>query len=188
MTPRDRRALGYGAVAVAGAILAFRVLPWSARLALAWHAHVIEQREVLVRTQDLVSRSPAVRDSLGHALATMVALVPKLVDGRTPVEATASLTSLVSLAASRHALRVVRVDALPDSAVGVFARVAVHAELEGDIRGVASLVGALESGEPLLTVSQFAVDAPSSMTAPSSPEVLHTTLTIAGYALPRGTP
>ena len=184
MTPRDRRALQVGSAAVVAALLVLRVLPWGVRHALDWRARTLQQQVTLGRAEALLAQTPAVRDSLGQALTRVVALAPALLDGRTPADAAASLASLVTLAASRHALQVMRVDPLPDSVAGVFARVAIHVELEGDVRGLAGLLGKLETGEPLLTIPQVSVDAP----APASrgaPEALHIALTIQGYALPR---
>jgi hypothetical protein len=120
-------------------------------------------------------------------LGGIVALARVLVDGHTTAEAQASLSGLVSLAANRHALRVVRLDPLPDSSVGVFNRVAVHAELEGDIAGLGGLLKTVESGEPLLSVGALSVTTPDPRSSGKAPELLHLELDVTGYFLPRGT-
>jgi len=109
------------------------------------------------------------------------------VDGRTAADAQASLSGLVSLAASRHALRIVRLDPLPDSAGdGVFNRVAVHVELEGDVTGLTRFLGAVERGDPLLTLPSLSVQATDPVGRPNAPEQLKIEATVAGLYLPRG--
>jgi len=186
MTARDRRALLLGVGTVVVAVLALRLVPAAVRAVLAWRARVAEQRETLAREQDLLGAVPTLRDSLGLALAGVVALAPSLVAAGTTAEAAASLASLVTLAASRHDIKVVRMDPLPDSAAGVFARVAVHAELEGDVRGLTQVLRALETGQPLLTVMAMSVDAPTPTGPTGAREVLRISLTVAGYGLRKG--
>jgi len=143
------------------------------------------QTETLARVEDLVAREPAVRDSLGDVVRGIVALAPDLVDGETSADAQASLSALLSMAANRHGLRVVRVDPLPDSTAGVFGRVALHAELEGDLAGATGVVGGLESGAPLLTLSNVAIDTPDPVPHPRTSEVLHVSFEVRGYYLAR---
>lgn len=187
MTGRNRRAILLGAGAVGALFLLFRVAPWAARAALAWRAQVVQQRETLARERELLAAAPEIRDSLGRALAAVVSLAPRLTASGSSAEASASLASLVTLAATQHGLKVVRTDPLPDSAAGVFTRVAIHVELEGDIRGLSRMLRAMETGDPLLTVVSLSVDAPASGAARNAPETLRIALTIAGYALPKGT-
>ena len=188
MTPRDRRALLMGASLVAAAVLGLRVAPWSFRTLFAWRARVADARATLAREQALLASAPQLQDSLDRALARVVALAPAVVAGRTSAEASATLASWVTLGASRHALKVVSVNPLPDSATGVFDRVAVHVALEGDVRGLTSFLAAVETGVPLLTVGQLTVDAPTPAGPRSAPEALEVGLTVAGYALVRSAP
>jgi hypothetical protein len=93
----------------------------------------------------------------------------------------------VSLAASRHALRMVRLDPLPDSAAdGVFSRVAVHVEMEGDVAGLTRFLRAVEIGDPLLTLPALSVQAADPLGRPNAPEHLKIEATVAGLYLPRG--
>lgn len=183
MTARDRRALLWGAVAIGAAVLVLRVLPGALRAARAWHARGETRQAALDRTRRLLADVPSLQDSLGRLLPAVVALAPQLLDGSTPTEVSASLASLVALDARRNALSVVRVDPLPEAAVGVFTRVAVHAELEGDVRGLVAILQALETGEPVLTVESVSVDAPE---GGSASERLRIEMSVAGYGLPRG--
>jgi hypothetical protein len=70
----------------------------------------------------------------------------------------------------------------------VFRRVTRHAELAGDVAGLAGLLRAVETSEPLLSVVSLAVSAPDPHAHPSTPEVLHLEIDVSGYYLPRGSP
>ncbi|HWH04755.1 MAG TPA: type II secretion system protein GspM [Gemmatimonadales bacterium] len=185
MKPRDRRALLWGVGVVAGAWMALRGVPAGVRAVRALRERTVTQVETLARAEDVVLRGPAVRDSMAQAFRAIVALAPDLEDGEGPADAEASLSALVSLAANRHALKVVRADPLPDSTMGAFHRVALHAEVEGDLGGVTGLLTTLETRTPLLTVSRFSLEAPDPVPHPRTPEVLHLSLDVSGYYLPR---
>jgi hypothetical protein len=167
------------------AFLATRVLPWTVRTSVALSSEATERAGTLARARAALAAAPAERDSLAEVLQGIVGLAPRLVDGRTSAEAQASLSGLMSFAASRHALKLVRVDPLPDSAGGAFHRVAVRVECEGDVAGLTALLKALETGDPLLTVSALAVQAPEPWPRPGAPEVLRIELTVAGWYLAR---
>lgn len=186
MTPRDRRALLVGAAAIVGGVLVFRFVPWAVRGVAGLRVRVEQQTQLASEASAVLAVAPAMRDSLGRVLGGIIALAPVLVDGHTTAEAQASLSGLVSLAANRHALRVVRLDPLTDSSVGVFNRVTVHAELEGDIAGFAGLLKTVEAGEPLLSIGTLAVTAPDPRSNGKAPELLHLELDVTGYFLPRG--
>lgn len=186
MTARDRRALVWGGAAILGAIVALRVAPWAVHSVRELHSSVAERRELVERARAVLDGRQAVQDSLGRTLSAIVALAPKLVDGRSGAEAQAALTSLLSLAAGRQALKVVRLDGLSDSAAGVFNRVGVHAELEGDVAGVARLLRGVETGSPVLSVTSLRLAPADPATGPTTPERLRVEVTVAGYYLPRG--
>lgn len=187
MTLRDRRALLLGGGAILAAVLLFRVLPWTVRSVGALHARAIERVETLSRADEVLAAAPATRDSLTRALGEFVALAPRLVEGRSAAEAQASLSGLVSLAAGHHALRVVRLDPLPDSAAGALGRVALHLELEGDLAGLTRFLRWIETGDPLLTVPTLAVQSSDPAGRPNAPEQLRIEGTMSGLYLPRGT-
>jgi type II secretory pathway component PulM len=181
MTARDRRAIVVGAAALAAALFFLRVLPPGLRAAAAWRARASERQEMLARTHGLLATIPHLKDSLAELLPKVVALAPDLVEGRTPAEASAGLTSLVGFGAGRHNLRVVQIDPLPDSVAGAFGLVAVHAELEGDISGLSRLLRVIETGGPLLTVVALSVDVQDRGPRKDGPEALRLELTVAGY-------
>jgi hypothetical protein len=175
-----------GGGAIVGAVLLLRVLPWTVRSMIALRADAAERVELLSRADDVLAGAPAARDSLARALSDVVALAPKLVDGHTPGEAQAALSGFVSLTATRHALRVVRLDPLPDSALGAFGRVALHAELEGDVAGLTRFLRTIEVGAPLLTVPALSMQAADPVGRPNVAERLRIEATVAGLYLPLG--
>jgi len=185
MTQRDTRALILGGAAVLAAVVVFRVMPWVVRSAVALRTRALEQAATLTRAEEVLAREPQVRDSLAGVLGRIVALAPQLVDGRSGAEAQASLSSLVSLVANRQQVKVVRLDPLPDSSAGAFTRVALHAELEGDVAGLTRLLKAVETGVPLLSVTSLSVTAPD---ANARTEALRIEMDVAGYYLVRGGP
>lgn len=188
MNPRDRRALLVGGAVILGALVVLRVLPRTVAAVGGLRERTAQQSAAASRARAVLAAAPAARDSLERVLNAIVALAPQLVDVHSAAEAQASLSALVSLAASRHGLKVARLDPLPDSSVGVFNRVTVHAELEGDVAGLAGLLRAVETSEPLLSVVSLAVSAPDPYARPNAPEVLHLEINVSGYYLPRGSP
>ncbi|HMJ58485.1 MAG TPA: type II secretion system protein GspM [Gemmatimonadales bacterium] len=187
MTPRDRRALIWGGAAVVGAILVLRVVPWTVRAVAALRVEAVERVQTVARANDVLAGAAATRDTLAQTLGAVVALAPRLIEGRTAAEAQASLSGLVSLAASRHALRVMRLDPLPDSSSeGAFNRVAVHVELEGDVAGLTRFLGAVEKGDPLLTLPALSVQATDPVGRLNAPEQLKIEATVVGLFLSRG--
>ena len=183
MTPRDRRALFLGGGTVVVAVFVLRVVPWVIHGIASLRVTAEERRATTARAAEVLAASSTTRDSLTQVLAEIVALAPELVEGRSSAEAQASLSGVVSLLANRHDLKVLRVDALPDSGVGVFDRVGVHAELEGDVTGLAAMVRSLEAGQLLLSIPTLTVTASDPA---SRVEALHIELDVTGFYLPRG--
>jgi len=186
MTTRDRRALIMGASFLVLAWIGLRGIPAGLRLVKGLQIAAQERAATLARARAVLATTPADHDSLVNVLSAIVALAPELVDGTTAADAQASLTAWVSATASRHRLKVLRIDPLPDSSAAVFGRVAVHGELEGDVRGLAHLLRAIETQNPLLSVSALSVDAGDPIGHRGAPESLHLEATIAGFYLPRG--
>ena len=188
MTPRDRRAMVTGVGVVLGAVVLLRGVPASGRAIARLRNGAMERHATAARAMALVAGAPAVGDSLTQVLSSVVALAPKLVEGRSSAEAQAALSGLVNLTATRNALKVVGIDALPDSSAAVFAQVRVHTALEGDLRGLVGFLRTVETGDPLLTVPSLSVSAPEPGSAKGVPETLHVELIVTGYYLPKGTP
>ena len=167
-------------------MMMLRVVPWGIRSVSTLRHSAIEQRTILAQARLVLRNRHAVQDSLVQTFASVVALAPKLSEGRTAPDAQAALSSLVSLAASRHSLKVLRLDPLPDSTLGVFTRVALHAELEGDLGGVTRLLRAVETANPVLSVGSLRLSATDPIAHAGTPEILHVEVYVWGYYVPRG--
>ena len=190
MSLRDRRALLLGGAAVAAALLALRVLPWVARSALASQRELTARTALLAESRAIFASEPALTDSVAVLKAQVLALAPKLLGGSTPGEASARLLGLVNLAASRHGVRVERLDQAADTVgaigAGRFRRAVVRAELETDAMGLAGLLDALQSDPALMVLRRLNVLATDPSSAESLPEVLRVEVEVEGWYLTRG--
>jgi len=185
MTSKERRAvtLGFGVLVVAW--LGLRGLPAVVRLVGTLHNVALDRMAMLQRARDVAAATPTERDSLTKILSAIVALAPALVDGTSGPDAQASLAGWLSATANRQRVKVLKLDPLPDSAAGVFGRVAVHGEFEGDVHGLVGVLRSIETQMPLLTVNTLAVDAADPVGHRGAPEVLHLEATVSGFYLPR---
>jgi hypothetical protein len=140
----------------------------------------------LQRSRELVAEEPLAREALADRARELLAWAPRLVAGATQAEALAELSSYVSGLAAQHRVRLVRLDPSRDSVVGPFAQLALRLEAQGDVRGMAGWLAALEEGERLLAVREISLSATEPAGPASQPEVLRAELLIEGWAAPRG--
>ncbi len=189
MTPRDRRALLMGGIAIAVAVLGLRVLPWAVRLVTEAHAVLRERATLLARTREETASLPTLRDSAAVLSQALVALAPQVLSGSSPAEAGADLSGRMNLAASRAPAKVERLDPLPDSSGdGRLGRVRVHAALETDVRGLIALIRAIDAGDEVLKLDELRVEAREPGTVERGPEILKVEITVSGwYIRPRST-
>lgn len=185
MTARERRALLAGGAVILVAVLALRVAPALAREYAALRARAAERTALLVRARAALETADAVRDSLAVVAREVVALAPKLVAGETVAAAAATLTSELSGLAERSGLRIVTLNAMADSAVGTFRPVVLRGQFEGDVRGLAGLLGAVERHPKVLTVRELRVLATDPTERRPGPELLRIELTVAGWRVER---
>jgi hypothetical protein len=170
------------------AVLLLRVIPVGVRAVTRVREHTTDRLSTLARAHDAVQQTPALRDSLATALAQVVALAPRLLDGRTRAEASAALAALVSLQAGRSGLKVLRLAPAADSAGGILQPVQAQAELEGDAAGLMTFLAAVERGSPLLTIRTLAVTSPDAVPRPNAAETLHIEVEVRGWFLARTDP
>lgn len=189
MTPRDRRALLWGGVAIVGAVLGLRVLPWTARHASEALAVLRERASLLARTREEMASLPTLRDSAATLSQALVALASQVLSGSTPAEAGADLSGRMNLAASRAPAKVERLDPLPDSSGdGRLGRVRMHATLETDVRGLIALIHAIDAADAVLKLDELRVEAPEPGKVERGPEILKVEITVTGWYLrPRST-
>jgi hypothetical protein len=182
---RDRRALLLGGAVVMATWIATRGMS----SLLHRHEELRARAEValveLQRSRELVAEEPLALEALADRARELVAWAPRLVAGATPAEALAELSSYMSGLAAQHRVRLVRLDPSADSASGPFARLSLRLEAQGDIRGLAGWLVAMEEGERLLAVREIALSAPEPAAPSAQPEVLRAEIVIEGWAAPQ---
>ncbi len=188
MTPRDRRALLAGGAVVLVAVLALRVVPAASRYVAGVRLRATEQVLTLARARAALKLAAALQDSFQVAAGELVSLAPILVAGATAAEAAANLTSELSVVADRAGLRVLELNALPDSTRGTFVPITLRGEFEGDVNGVAQFLAAVERSPVVLSVRSLNVLAGDPMERTPGPERLRAELLITGWRLNRPTP
>lgn len=185
MTPRDRRALLLGAAALTAAVVALRLAPLAVAQVRSARVRLEARTELLARMRADLRDAARLQDSAEVVRRRVAGLAGQVLSPGTEAEAAVSLGALVSMAAERRHVRVSRTETVADSArAGPARRVSVRAALESDTAGLLEMLGALADGPAVLTVGSLSVaaDPPA---APSSPEVLHTEITVRGWYLPR---
>lgn len=184
-SPRDRRAVLAGG-AIVGLALLVRGVPAGLHAVTALRARADAASLELSRSQELLAAERVLRDSLASRARRILALAPRLVAGATVSDARAELASIVGAAAARHRVRIAREEAQPDTPHDPFVRLVLRVEAEGDIAGVAGWLAELEEGPRLLTADELTIVAAEPTAPAAQPELLRVSLTIAGWAAPRG--
>lgn len=188
MTARDRRALLAGAGIVAAAVLVLRFIPAAIRYHAALRARVQERVVMLERGREVLAQAGAIQDSFERAARALVSLAPMVVAGATASEAAANLTSELSMVADRSGLRVVQLNAVPDSGRGTFVPVRLRGQLEGDIASLTHFLAVAERSPVLLTVPSLDISAADPLERAPGPERLRVDLVISGWRLNRSSP
>ncbi|HXB23554.1 MAG TPA: GspMb/PilO family protein [Gemmatimonadaceae bacterium] len=186
LSSRDRRTLFIG-VGVIGSVVALSkgVPIWHDWVADA-KAGAIEQTRAAADADALVAHAKSLRDTLNARNARYVSLAPELVAGNTAAEASATLASLVSGAASAAGVKLGAVQLRTSADTGAlraFVRVSVHADVVGDIHGVTTLLATLERGPTHLRVRELTVTQPDAIAPGDRVEALRADLTVEGLAM-----
>lgn len=183
---RERRVLIVGGTLIAGMIGFSRGVPaWS-----KWQRDVrvaaAEMSVEVARAEASVARLEATLDSLETRKLRLVQLAPRFVGVESPSAAAGALAALVSGAAQAANVRVSSIQVGNDTTAGtVVRRVWVSAELEGDIRGVASLLSTLERGPTLLAIREMSISQPDPASPADVAESLGVRLRVEGLAIDR---
>lgn len=181
---RERRVLVAGGVLIIGMVALSRGIPaWT-----AWQhearAAAAELAEEVARAEASVRGLEAMVDSLEARKERFVDLAPLLIGVKSPAAAASSLTLLINGVAQAAGVRVSAVRVGQDSTVdAVLRRVRVSAELEGDVRGIATLLSTLERGPTLLAIRELAITQPDPASPGDRPEALGVQLTVEGLAV-----
>lgn len=193
LSVRDRRALGVGMLVIMSALLVTRGVPWYRE----WHGAAMTSAHELVseaaRAERAVMNGPAIADTMQARSERFLRVAPLLLDGASAATAAATLASLVSGAAAAADARIgsvqVRAPVATDSsgtASRAFERVTVRATLTADVRGLAQLLLALESGQTLLSIDELSVTQPDPAADGTRPEALQVELVVSGLAHVKG--
>jgi hypothetical protein len=172
LSTRDRRAVSLGAAAFAPMLLWMLVVgPFTRQL------H--EERDRLDRSRDLLQRELEVVGSARSYAAVRAQSAERLAEAQrqliyatSDASARATLVGFAEERARASGVEVDRVEAMTDSVrSGALRGVSVRVAGMGDLEGILTLLGALESGSPFLVISQLEIerrasDAPA-MSAPA---------------------
>jgi len=186
LSARDRRTLLVGGAVIACLVVLARGVPaWRQWLAES-RSGAEEQARAAANADALLAHAKPMRDTLAARNARYIALAPAVVAGNTPAEASATLASLVSSAASAAGVKLgaVQLRSLADTGGRrAFVRVSVHADLVGDIHGVMTLLATLERGPARLRVRELTVTQPDAAAPGDRVEALRAGLTVEGLAM-----
>jgi hypothetical protein len=156
MREQDRRAIGWGAAALA-VMLLFRlaVVPYLDRMADA-RATLDREQGLLARERRLLAEARGYRGAFDHAGARLLATVPRLMKGGPLAETQAALSRRVDESATIAPAALTRVEALPPRPAGRgLLAIPLRVEGESDYEGFLTLLADLESGPTLFHVTDL---------------------------------
>jgi type II secretory pathway component PulM len=159
LSVRDRRALTIGGVAFAPMLLWLLVVaPFTRRLNDTHHR--LERGGELLRRELLIVQSAGqYATARAEAQRRLDDSQRRLIYATSDVSARATLVGVVDERARASDIDVLSVDATADSStVGALHRVSVRLSGVGDMEGILTLIGALESGSPFLAVTQLEIE------------------------------
>jgi len=182
---RERRTARLGAAGLAIGLLFGKALPAARR----WDAAARRSAEVALaqaaRARAELRALPEVSDSADARRHRLVAIAPRILDGRTAPAAGASLAALVAGAAARAEVQLGSVEVGYDSTrAGYFVPVRVRADATGGLPGLLHMLSILEGGPELLRIPEWSLTQPNPGGPADQPEALHLELTLEGLAAP----
>jgi type II secretory pathway component PulM len=162
LAARDRRALALGGAAFAP------VLVWLLIVA-PFTRHLSETHDRLERSGAMLRRELGIVGSARQYATARTAvqrrleeLQQRLIYATSDAAARATLVGFVDERARTSNIEVASVDATGDStAVGTLRSVSVRLSGTGDMEGILTLIGALESGSPFLVITQIEIESSS---------------------------
>ncbi len=183
MTPKDGRVVTIGCILLA-TLLVLRIVPWIVRSAIAAEAGLRDRARLVALARADLATASQFGDSAARLSRALAQLAPKILSGNTAAEALADLSGRVNLAASEHRAKLDRVDPVADSARGGrLRRATLRASFACDVRGLVSMLQALELGKAALTVKDLRITAIDPGSLDKSPEVLRVEVTVSGWFL-----
>jgi len=142
------------------------------------------QVATLERSREDLTRAVAQEDSAAAIKGVLLAQAPRLLSGSAGPEAADALAGLVTLAVTRGNARLTRTEAIPDSTTrGRLGRAGVLVGFDADVRGLATVLQYLSTGDPVLSVESVHVLVADPSAPPNTAEVLRIELVVRGWFL-----
>lgn len=139
--------------------LATRVVPRAMGGLARRKAVAQELQRSLARASELIAAEPALRESLAVRARALLGQAESLFAGGTPSEAAAELSSFVSGAGAVRFVHIARLDAAAEAGEGLFRRVTVRVEAEGDVTGIATWIADLERSPRTVRITDLWISA-----------------------------
>lgn len=179
LSARDRKVLTIGVAVCTLLVVSTRGVPALVRWTRTARANAEALSAEAARATRSVAGGAAIRDSLASAKARYIGLGPRFLEGETTAGAGSALASIVSTAAAAANVRMGSAQIHTDTAKAeAFTRVSVRADLTGDIRGIATMLAALERGQTLLAVRELSITQPDPAAGDDRAEVLRADLVV----------
>ena len=182
MMPRgNRKVLLIGAIVIAGWVT-LRCVPFLFHRWRELRWELEDRAHLLTRSRRAIVNEEVLADSAARVKEGIIALGPLLVGGGTTAQASDALIRLVGVLAARSNTRLAETRAVEDSATaGTLRRVAIHAVLDGDIRGVTGLLRSLAEDNTVVTADELRIVSAEPGLAQNAPEVLRVEVTVRGW-------
>ena len=184
MTPRDRRALTWGALILVPAILFNSVARPAYSAFTALGARLEREQDLLQREENLLAGARKYPLDYQAAEERLLGEAPRLFPGPDPVAATAELGSYVNGQAYTNRVMIQRSEPAPPSADAAgISRLRLEVQGVSDLEGIVGLLRALENGKKLVSVERLAIAATGSAAGSEQQETLAFGATVVGFAL-----
>lgn len=157
LSRRERRTIVAGLIVSAtGLAIAYGVLPFARR----WTARedvIAARSEQLARLQGLIAHEAQLSDAVAGQTAAVARGSQRLLSGRTPALAAATLQSVLQGFADQSQLTVSRLDVAgaPDTTAAAVPMIPATVSAIGDIYGVTSMLSFIQHGPQLLEISEL---------------------------------
>jgi hypothetical protein len=184
MTPGDRKVIRLGTCIALVGVMAFRVVPWTARELHEATESLASRRELLARARLELAELPLLEAEAPGLRSQVVALAPQVLSGASPAAAAASLSGSLTHLAAENRLWLKEVSPEEDTVTaGTLRRVSAVATLEGDVRGLTGLLSAMVKSTEILGASRLRVVASGPTETRAEIERLTIQLEVRGWYL-----
>jgi type II secretory pathway component PulM len=159
LSVRDRRALAIGGTAFVPMLLWLLVIAPFARHLDQARAQLDRSRDLLQRERRIVGSAAVYASARADATQRLTETRRRLIYATTEASASAMLAAFVDERARASGVEVNTVDAMRDSSrSGALQRISVRLAGAGDMEGILTLIGTLESGSPFLVITELQIE------------------------------